>query len=363
MILITMMIRVFFFVLGNKFSSAFTLRTIREGICCSSSSSSISSSKSDKRIIYAPPGSELASFSNFSYDEEDDDLLYSEAPEVSFESTKMHDIYWLDDTHKDTKSLGDAIGQGEAVVCIPAITSEEECLELFAAGVSASGGRIGAAQNGRSRLSVSDPNAFSPDVVMNCDEILLRVLDHIDENIPSVYDTLFKPSETWISKQPLNAQLEQPTTPPPIYISGTCESLRELYLMGQLEWSEGEPAINVYEDTGYFGAHKDHLALTVLIPLTSPDHDFLGGGTGFWQGNRMVDEDMRGEEPTTVLKPMAGSALLFGGDVTHAGMPVEGGYRSVFVCSFSTRTDASPENRLHGLQAPPEVTPGFKGSL
>ena len=217
MVLIIMMIRVFSLVLGNKFSNAFTLHTIREGI----SSSSSSSIKSDKRTIYTPPGSELASFSDFSYVEEDADLLYSEAPEVSYESTEMHDIYWLDDTHKDTKSLGDAIGQGKAVVCIPAIASEEECHELFAAGVSASRGRMGAAQNGRSRLSVSDPNVFSPDVVMNCDEILPRVLDHIDEYIPSVYDTLFKPSKTWVSNQPLNAQIEQPTTPPWKYISGT----------------------------------------------------------------------------------------------------------------------------------------------
>lgn len=97
------------------------------------------------------------------------------------------------------------------------------------------------------------------------------------------------------------------------------------------------------------------------MPLTSPD-DFAGGGTGFWGGNRMMDENPEGP-PTTVLKPAAGSALIFGGDVTHAGMPVENGYRLVFVCSFSTKTPASREDRLHGLQAPPSVSANFKGTL
>mmetsp|Transcript_16523 Transcript_16523/g.30709 ORF Transcript_16523/g.30709 Transcript_16523/m.30709 type:complete len:134 (-) Transcript_16523:182-583(-) len=133
-------------------------------------------------------------------------------------------------------------------------------------------------------------------------------------------------------------------------------------MMGELEWSEGEPAINVYEGGGYFGAHKDHLALTVLIPLTSPDQNFEGGGTGFWAGNRDTSENPE-EPPDKILKPAAGSALVFGGDVTHAGMPVKSGLRSVFVCSFSTRTPASSPDRLHGMKAPPVTSANFKGTL
>lgn len=283
-----------------------------------------------------------------------------------------HEIHWLEsekdawdddiEYEDEAKSLGEVIGQGEAVVCIPDVIDEDECRELFTAGMEACRENKTPSTRGRSRFSVSDPKAFSNEVVMACEEILLRVLDYIDENIPSIYETLFEPSEGWASRQPLNSELEQPTIPPPEYLAETCESLRELYMMGELEWSEGEPAINIYETEGYFGAHKDHLALTVLIPLTSPEDDFLGGGTAFWKGNRMVDENPQ-EPPTTVLKPPPGSALIFGGDVTHAGMPVEAGYRSVFVCSFSTCTPVSPETRKHGLQAPPEVTPSFKGSL
>ena len=36
---------------------------------------------------------------------------------------------------------------------------------------------------------------------------------------------------------------------PPEYLVETCPSLRDLYMAGELEWSEGEPAINVYDCT------------------------------------------------------------------------------------------------------------------
>ena len=169
----------------------------------------------------------------------------------------------------------------------------------------------------------------------------------------------------WIDNQPLNARLEEVTVPPQSLdvLQQTTEGLRDLYIQSELEWSEGEPAINVYESGGQFGPHKDHLALTVLIPLTGPP-TFDGGGTGFWAGNRDVDENQRTSQPDLILTPSPGSALIFGGDVTHAGMPVVKGLRSVFVCSFSTKTPASSPDRLHGMQAPPQVSPSFsKGSM
>lgn len=88
---------------------------------------------------------------------------------------------------------------------------------------------------------------------------------------------------------------------------------------------------------------------------------YLSGGTGFWAGNRDVDENPNGD-PDLILKPSPGSALLFGGDVTHSGMPVSSGVRSVMVCSFSTVTPSSNPDRLHGLQAPPKVSANFKGT-
>ena len=157
-----------------------------------------------------------------------------------------HEVHWLDDKDAEMDEdvvLGEAIARGEAVVCIPNVASTDECNQLFAAGLAACERRGTPAARGRSRFSISDPEAFSSDVVMNCEEILLRVMDYIDENIPSIYETLFMPGEEWLMWQPLNAQLEQPEVPPEDYLADTCDGLRELYMMGELEWSEGEPAI------------------------------------------------------------------------------------------------------------------------
>ena len=63
---------------------------------------------------------------------------------------------------------------------------------------------------------------------------------------------------------------------------------------------------------------------------TALDHP----GTGFWAQDSLGH---RVEAPATVLRPAAGTALLFGGHVTHAGMPVTAGERAVFVASFSPR--------------------------
>eukprot|EP00527_Entomoneis_sp_CCMP2396_P002805 CAMPEP_0198145934 /NCGR_PEP_ID=MMETSP1443-20131203/26245_1 /TAXON_ID=186043 /ORGANISM="Entomoneis sp., Strain CCMP2396" /LENGTH=342 /DNA_ID=CAMNT_0043809699 /DNA_START=32 /DNA_END=1060 /DNA_ORIENTATION=- len=293
-------------------------------------------------------------------DDADDDNIYDGDDEWADE----HQVYWLDPEAEfdESLSLGEAIGQGQAVVCISDVASNEDCLALFSAGLQAVEKRSEPAVRGRSRFSVADPESFSNDVVLRCDEMLLEVLDYLDDEIPSIYDTLFKPSDSWLSNQPSNAQLEQLTVPPLEYVADMCYNLRDLYMQSELEWSEGEPAINIYETDGYFGAHKDHLGLTVLIPLTAPSQDFSGGGTGFWRGNRQVSENPT-NPPDLVLKPPPGTALVFGGDVTHAGMPVENGYRSVFVCSFSTKTPVSLKDRLHGMQAPPQVSPNFKGTM
>jgi hypothetical protein len=97
-------------------------------------------------------------------------------------------------------------------------------------------------------------------------------------------------------------------------------------------FSGHEPAINVYTRGGQFEPHEDKYMCTVLVPL-SPLDGFEGGGTGFWS-----DDAPRvggpGGEPTLVLRPPPGTALMWRGDVTHAGLPVSAGTRHVFVCSF-----------------------------
>ena len=252
---------------------------------------------------------------------------------------------------KVPRALGETVAAGEVVLCLPHVGEEEEVQWLLRAGLEACG--EAPPSTGRRRFCVSDPEAFlSTEVMLRCEEVLLRVLDRLDDECPSIYSTLFAPGEGWAARQPLNARGVQPKSAdgPPAHLAETCPTLRDLYLAGELEWSEGEPAINVYGAGGQFGCHKDHLALTVLMPLTAPGTDFAGGGTGFWAGNRETSEDPQ-SNPTAVLAPALGTALVFGGDVTHAGMPVQAGLRAVFVASFSTRTPASRVERCRGLQS------------
>ena len=190
----------------------------------------------------------LNSFDTFQYyvDDEDDLLdLYGEGPldEGSHQVHKLPSVF--DDSEDDELSLGEYIADGEAVVCIPNIASNDECVSLFASALKACENQgLEPGTNGRSRFSVSDPNAFpSPETVMTCENILLRVMDYLDENVPSIYTTLFEPGQNWAEWQPLDAQLQERTTPPDEYLADTCPTLRDLYMMGELEWSEGEPAI------------------------------------------------------------------------------------------------------------------------
>ena len=103
------------------------------------------------------------------------------------------------------------------------------------------------------------------------------------------------------------------------------------------------PLTDPSEFTGEPGpAHRSPLAPRVCsrAHFRPPDsrRAAAGGGTGFWS------QDSRGhrvEAPTAVLRPPAGTAMLFGGHVSHAGMPVKTGERAVFVASFSLRGGAA----------------------
>lgn len=117
----------------------------------------------------------------------------------------------------------------------------------------------------------------------------------------------------------------------------TTPRLGALHAAGRLRFAAREPAVNHYAPGGAFHPHTDGQALTVLIALSSPEDDYAGGGTGFWE------PDARGarvQPPSVVLRPPAGTALVFGGRVTHAGVPVDAGARVVFVASFRAASES-----------------------
>ena len=128
---------------------------------------------------------------------------------------------------------------------------------------------------------------------------------------------------------------------------GQCVSAPTCLSNPLLHWSPGEPAINVYATGGDFKPHEDEQLITILIPLTNskttaPDGsgDFAGGGTAFWSQGARGSADDDGQlavlgPPSFVLTPPAGSALVFGGELTHAAQPVTAGERSSVCASHS----------------------------
>lgn len=105
-----------------------------------------------------------------------------------------------------------------------------------------------------------------------------------------------------------------------------------------LTFTPGEPACNVYGAGGEFAPHEDRQSLTILLNLSSID-SFCGGGTAFWSqatADELHGRPVRGHgSPSFVLTPPAGTALVFGGSVTHAARVVVSGERAILVASFS----------------------------
>jgi len=154
------------------------------------------------------------------------------------------------------------------------------------------------------------------------DALLVRSLARVEQLAPSLLHTLF----------------------------GTgCLSDETVFHNRKLDFTPNEPAISVYTAGGYFRPHIDGERLTVLLPLCSGDA-FGGGGTAFWSVSDATQIERTGADlpPTLVVTPPAGTAMLWAGDVVHAGRPVSSGERVVLVASFSPVVQSVTE-RLRSL--------------
>ena len=111
-------------------------------------------------------------------------------------------------------------------------------------------------------------------------------------------------------------------------------------------FSEYEPSINRYSQGGHFETHHDGYGLTAIIAL-SPPEAYQAGGTRFFQQtpetsavDQRTDQEGQGRQLlplATVVecRPPRGMALVFNGEIRHAGIPVVGsGLRHIYVASF-----------------------------
>lgn len=197
-----------------------------------------------------------------------------------------------------------------SVFTVDSFASREECKALVdkAHQLLASYGRA-YAQPARSRLSIVTP----------VDEVLRhRLLALMEAELPEFARAVF----------------------------GQATGLAEL----RPEYSPGEPAVNIYKKGGEFAPHTDKQSVSLLVPLSDEGVAFEGGGTAFWpDGHHTRREDAADDEPynendrsnwlphSHMLRPPTGTAIIFGGDVTHAGLPVTSGTRHLFVMSFTLR--------------------------
>ena len=190
-----------------------------------------------------------------------------------------------------------SVASGLAVLMLSEFAQPQEVATLLSAGEAAAVATD--ATQGRLRLHVQRLDAA---VQSLSEELVARALAFVQMQLPGMGEAMLKCSAGELGTLPL-------------------------------EFSPGEPAVNVYGVGGEFAAHEDRMGLTILLTL-SPPEAFTGGGTAFWEPQK-IDEARKGAKPSRVLAPPAGTALLFAGEVTHAALPVGTGSRSVWVASFS----------------------------
>ena len=221
----------------------------------------------------------------------------------------------------DGRTTGECLKSGDAAVLLPDVVSKVDCQTLIQASLHAT-------EAARTRVRGADEPAptgmirLVPETEMPasihaiCDGILHNVLSRLDAEVPSVAEAHLDADDA----------------------TGACPGLAELHAAGGLKFHWREPAIIVYTvpegGLGYAQKpHRDGEDLTMLVPLSTPEDDFSGGGTGFWA--RDTEHSGPNHAASTVLRPDAGSAIVFGGfGAVHAGLPLESGIRVVFVASF-----------------------------
>ena len=201
-------------------------------------------------------------------------------------------------------------GQALPLLLLPALATNAEACSLRTQALRAAAHRP-FDEYGRLRMPIA--SVLGSDGVALCDALLLRAVRRVQAERPVLIARLF---------------------------GRRLDGAVSLLSLPNLEISRIEPAINVYRAGGRFMPHEDKMSITVLVALSDEAASFEGGGTGFWAPRDVLGKQAGQwtrvtDEPTVLQRPPAGSALVFGGTLTHAAQPVTSGMRCVLVASFS----------------------------
>ena len=217
---------------------------------------------------------------------------------------------FINPVEASSRTVAEAVAHGHSFLIVD-LASMSECRALHAAAVDVARDMEDARQ-GLKRFAVTDH--LSDSMLELCDRILLRLLSTLNDGIPALLPALF-------------GDALMPST---------------VIHNPRLDWSPHEPAINLYSAGGTFKPHEDEQSLTCLLNL-SESNEYNGGGTAFWHALEREEDgsiafarsQCERATPAHTCRPPPGKALVFGGQVTHAGVRVVDGLRVVFVASFS----------------------------
>lgn len=231
------------------------------------------------------------------------------ATPATIEPSESLSVAWLTPNEGKADQLDDSLLSGHAVVLSSSFATAHERAAMMEAALAAADDCT-AAVPGRLRLTV--PERLNAGARALSDAWLRRALVLIGTDLPAVARSLLLPDE-------------------PVSSLG-------LLGLDEFDYADEEPACNIYAVGGEFKPHEDKQSVTLLVPL-SDSALYEGGGTAFWSEEDRGPGRSRASTsaPTLVLQPTAGTALLFGGEVTHAARPVTSGARLVYVASFTRR--------------------------
>lgn len=251
-------------------------------------------------------------------------------PRLAGHCATWHEVFLDHAQAGAAASVTDSLRAGHSVLVLHAVSSTAECKAL-AAQCALAAALVREERGPHPLVRKRADELIGKAGATICEDLLIRQLALLHSPAPGLVSALFG--------DVLGASLLQSITHNP-----------------ELAWSEGEPAINVYTPGGRFTPHEDEQSLTLLLNLSEQDA-YTGGGTAFWSladgGGPGKGRDLpESTPPSQLLAPAVGTAIVFGGQVTHAAQPVLTGERIVFVASFSPLVG---RQRSRALQA------GFAG--